>query len=82
MRGEEIKEGQESTLTDKHESSQLKWQGYVGIGGREAYNLEKFRVGGRVIRAEDRKDANLDSVTEEGCIHFGMLIGTSVSHLS
>lgn len=63
---------------ERHENTRPKWQGYVGTGGREACKME-FRIGSRVIRAEESQGASLHSVTEEASIHFGKLIGTSTN---
>lgn len=46
---------------ERHENTRPKWQGYVGTGGREACKM-KFRIGSRVIRAEESQGASLDSV--------------------
>lgn len=55
------------------------------LGKGEAHELEKFRTGGRAKSL----DAHMDSITdifnaERTCpgMHFGVLIGTTVSHLS
>lgn len=60
--------------------------GYKGMNswGRQAQGLEKFRIGGRVIRAE--KNHRYLKVLEipESLVaskHFGMLIDTIDSHV-